>query len=135
MDKFVLITHEKMRFLLNRDEYKIYTNAVKVKAKFVTIQGSFIPLQILPSVFPFGVWYTNENERLANSGKRLCKLCLSIMEGDCKCWDGKTKKNAFIPPELPNNVKLLLVDAIKSFPKVTKEEIEEENLKENFLLN
>lgn len=138
MNNFVLITPEKVRLLISETEYKAYLKALNSKAKFIMIQQSLIPLQVLPTVFPFDTWYANENERLAMTGKRLCKLCLCIMSmyDSCPCWSEKGRneaKNAFKQPQLPESVKKLL-PTVKRFPQIG--EIEEENvlqLKEKFL--
>lgn len=138
MSNFVLTTSEKTRFLLSKEEYKAFLQAVKNKVKFVTIQGAFIPLQILPSVVPFHTWYFNETEKLAVSGKRLCKLCLSVMENRdvCACWPemGKDEKRiAFKFKEIAPKLFERLQSKIKDFPQLAEGEAEEADLKYRLL--
>lgn len=129
--KYILVTHDRLRFILDEGNYASFLKAIKNndKAYVVGKYKTVIPLHITPTVMPFEIWYAQENEKLAMSGKRLCKKCLSIMEfkDGCICWKMKKgeKKNAFIG-EVPQMAK----DAInkiaesKSFPKVSQLDVD-----------
>lgn len=138
MDKFILITHDKMRFVLTPQEYKGFMQAVTDKAQFVIIQGAFVGLQLLPSITPFPVWYAAETERLAVSGKRLCHLCACVMaiSDRCRCWPEMgvdADKNAFIAP-LPESIQKMLAGAVKPFPQVNPEDSKDDELRAKFHL-
>lgn len=115
MSDFVMITGLGYRFEINETERNAVLNAIEQGKKIVFLKrhNMAISLQLAPNIFPFNVWYTQENENLARSGKRLCKLCFSIMHAGsvCDCWEELSlgaKKNVFDPPELPQEVKKLL---------------------------
>jgi hypothetical protein len=105
MEVFVLTTPGKQRLLINEKEYKALLECLNKGEKFVVIQGHLISLAIAPAVSPFANWYATENERLANSGKRLCKKCLRQMDvlDKCTCWEIMSKgekQNAFKAPDI-----------------------------------
>lgn len=104
--KYILVTSEKARFFISQKEANAVLQSLEEKKKYVVIQGSIIPILIPPTVLDFGRWYATENDRLAVSGKRLCKICLKVMViGDgCICWERNMglKQQAFkaLPSEL-----------------------------------
>ena len=122
---YILTTANHQRLLINKNEYDGLIGALNEDKKFVVMQGHVISLALAPSVSPFANWYATEAERLAVSGKRLCKICLKIMgiSDKCGCWEvqglGK-KQDAFVA--LPDELKQLAHGAIKSFPKLTEED-------------
>lgn len=132
--QYVLITPNKMKLLLSQQENMAVQRAIVNNDKAVFVQGATISLNIVPEIYPVEIWYAQENERLANNGKRLCKKCLSIMNIDdkCTCWTEMSKgddKNAF-KSELPESVKgaVKQIAENKSFPKITELDIEQEKL-------
>jgi|SRR3990167_100354 len=137
---YVLITHDKTRLLLTQDQAKQVFEAIQAGEKYIIIQSQMIPLHIIPTVLEVEVWYTQENEKLRISNRRLCKKCLSIMDilDVCDCWEKKSKgykKNSFRQPVLPEEVLKLLREKAKvmEFPKLTAEDkaqIEAEDIKE-----
>lgn len=130
MQKYVLTTPEKQRLLISQEEYNGVIMALDTNKKYAVIQGHIIPLSIAPTVSPFANWYATENERLANSGKRLCRKCLKQMDifDKCPCWEvmGKgEQQNAFIASKLPQ-----LMSGWHKWPELTDEDrrqIDEEN--------
>lgn len=132
--KYVLTTHDKLRFILDDDNYSEFLKALQENSKAYVIKKykAVIPLHITPSVVPFEIWYAQENERLALSNHRLCKDCLCIMNifDKCKCWKEMgvgEEKNAFVG-KLPESVKLMLEQTVSpnGFPQVTNKEIYKE---------
>ena len=122
----VLITHDKLKFLLNTAECQLFLGAIKNNDKAFVLQrydNAVIPLHITPTLIPFEIWYAQENERLALTHHRLCKKCMSIMhiEDKCACWEsGKgEEKNAFVA-KLPEQVKKTLakIAETKAFREV-----------------
>jgi len=133
---YVLVSATKKRYALDDIEYQKVLKAIEDDDKAVMVQGSVIPLHITPEVMPFEVWFPQENERLALSGKRLCKKCLCIMDiqDKCSCWKEMGKgevKSGFQLPVLPENVKQAVkqIAKKKSFPKVVQADIDREELK------
>lgn len=123
---FVLITAQKQRLIISQKEYDALLDCLNKGQKFVVIQNHLMSLAIAPSVTPFASWYATENERLANSGKRLCRKCLKQMEimDKCSCWTvmGKGKiQEAFV---LSDEIKKFIADYSKKFswPKLLEEE-------------
>lgn len=130
MQKYILITHDKIKFILSEMEYKAIIQVIAAGKKQVMVQGELIPLNIIPSVVKFERWYAQENQRLALTNYRLCKKCLSAMRIDnvCACWDEKglgEDKNAFIEIDLPQSVKQIISGIAKSkqFPALSSEDI------------
>lgn len=140
--KYILITHDKLKFILDDENYEKFLEALAKNDKAFVIKKykTVIPLHITPTVVPFEIWYTQENERLALTHHRLCKKCLSIMaiEDKCTCWREQgtgEEKNAFVGI-LPESVKERLgkITESKSFPKLDnwdKGQIEVEEAKRN----
>lgn len=122
--QYILITAEKMRYAINESEKSAIFEAINNHESHVIVQGDMIPLQIIPTIVSFQRWWSNENEKLIVSGKRLCKLCFKIyyINDVCKCWSStlSKKQNAFnaLPDELPGVVKKAL-EAFKDFPQLT----------------
>jgi hypothetical protein len=122
--KYVLETQNKTRFLLSQKERDGVMKAISKKAKFVQLQGSLLPLQIIPTLTPFDKWYHAENMKLGAYGKRLCKFCLMPMDkmSGCPCWskNGGQEQDGFNPIELPENVKKSLAALAdgKAFPEI-----------------
>lgn len=122
MQKFVLVTSEKQRLLIDENEYKALVKAIDANKKYAIVQGFMIPLAIAPSISPFEAWYETETERLANSEKRLCKKCLKIMNiyDKCLCWEqqGTGREQHALKPILPDSVRERLseISAQKSMP-------------------
>ncbi len=123
MEKYILITAAKLKYILSEKEKQAVFTAISEKEKQVVIQGEMIPLHITPSVVKFERWYAQELERLALSGKRLCKKCLKIMDivDKCSCWEetgtGK-KQDAFIAP----TEQIKQITDKWSFPALTEED-------------
>lgn len=126
--KYVLITIDKIKYILNEKEKAGVFSAIQSGEKQIVIQGEMVPLHVTPAVILFSRWYAQELERLANSGKRLCKKCLKIMQIDdkCACWEemGKAvKQDAFIaPPEQTSG--------LFSWPKLTEADKEQIKIEE-----
>ena len=78
--------------IINQSEYDGLYLALEKGKKFAMLQNSIISLAIAPAVTPFEQWFVNENERLASFNKRLCKLCLSVIDAItnvCYCMSEK----------------------------------------------
>ena len=121
--EYVLITSDKIKYILDENEYKGAVEAIARNDKVIVLRGSVIPLHITPLITPFEVWFSQESERLALTHHRLCKKCFCIMAtgDDCTCWERSKgeNKNAF-GAQLPEMVKQTLkeIAAKKAFPKV-----------------
>lgn len=131
--EYVLITHDKLKFICSENEYKAVLNAIRNSEKFVVLQQSVVPLQITPTIVSFERWFAQENERLKLTNNRLCNLCFCIMNiyDKCACWaeQGKGKEqDGFLLENLPKSVIAKLHGTIKSFPKLTG--LEQNMLKE-----
>lgn len=133
---YVMITADKMRFLLSEQEYRSVVVAIAQNLKSIFIQQCTVSLAITPTVMPYEKWYAIENEKLFQSGKRLCRLCGSAMGmiGGCPCWhkNGDNEKNPYEVKKLPESLQKMLADMvkIKTFPALTeaeKEKVESEN--------
>lgn len=102
MERYVMFTGNKQRFLINEAEKKAIYEAVSNDEKKIIIQGELIPLQIIPEIVSFKRWVVNEENRLANFGKRLCRLCFNAMKDVCQCWPNQStgkEQNAFFLPK------------------------------------
>lgn len=95
---YVLTTGNGTRFLISEEESGIVFGAMKRNDKAVIIQGQLISLQIVPEIIKYDVWFAQENVRLGNQGKKLCKKCLGVVVigGFCSCKDGAQ----FAPPNV-----------------------------------
>ena len=71
MKTYILITSDKIKFILNETEKEGVIRAVAKGDKFVLLQDSMIPLTIPPVVIDAERYYAQENERLATMNKRL----------------------------------------------------------------
>ena len=117
-----MILPDKMKLLLNEEEKEAVIKAIQQGDSYVVLRGQMVSLQIIPTVLTFETWYTQENEKLALSGKRLCKKCLSIMaiSDKCACWEGGKgeERNAFKETPLPELVESAIkqITEKKSFP-------------------
>jgi hypothetical protein len=122
-NRFVLITPEKTKFILQDNERASVFAAIQAGEKQIILQNEMIPLHITPLIITFSRWYAQELERLALMEKRLCKKCLKIMaiQDKCDCWEhqGKGKEqDAFVAPaEMIKSI----ADKM-SFPKLTEAE-------------
>lgn len=133
--RYVLITSDRLKYILNEEENKKVVQAILRNDKAALIQDSVIPLHITPAITPFEVWYAQENERIALTGHRLCKKCLRTMEiqDKCTCWQEQGKgenKNAFKEPVLPESVHEAIKQMAdkKNFPQLSEiEKLEVEN--------
>jgi len=121
---YVMETIQKARYLLNEREKQEVYEAIAEHESHVIIQGDMIPLAATPSIMSFSRWWAKENERLAVSGKRLCKKCMKVMEmqDKCICWDSNLakKQDAFVA--LPEEVSRILHSKVRSFPKLTTQD-------------
>lgn len=102
MERFVMFTGNKQRFLINEVEKTAIIQAVSNDEKKIIIQGELIGLQIIPEIISFKRWVVNEENRLANFGKRLCRLCFNAMKDVCQCWPNQStgkEQNAFFLPK------------------------------------
>lgn len=101
MQKFVMTTGAKVKFLISERERNAVFEAVSQGEKKVIIQGEMVSLQIIPDVIRFERWVVNETQRLASFGQRLCKLCFNPMKDVCSCWpnQGGKKQQAFFLPK------------------------------------
>lgn len=138
--KYVLITHDKLKFIIDDENYMAFLKAIENNDKAFVIKKykAVVPLHITPTIIPLEVWYPQENQRLALTHHRLCKKCLSIMhiQDKCSCWEetGKDEdKNAFIQ-KLPDSVTEAVNEIAnkKTFPqldKFEKAEVEEQEKK------
>lgn len=133
---YVMITADKMRFLLSENEYKTVLKAISQKLKSIFLQKSTISLAITPTIMPYEKWYAVENEALFKVCKRLCRKCGSAMaiNDGCTCWQkfGSKEKNPYDTKYLPESIKKMLAEnfGIKSFPALTesdKQQVEIEN--------
>ena len=125
MGKYVMIMADKNKFILNEDEKVGVFDAVQNGESFVFLKGEMVSLQIIPTVITIERWWSQENERLAVSGKRLCKKCLGVMmiEDKCPCWEVQGRgeiKHGIETPLLPGTVKEAIQQVAdkKSFPKL-----------------
>ena len=124
--KFVLITSDKLKYIINEGEYNALLEAINRNDKAFIIRKykALIPLHITPSIAPLEIWYAQENERLALTHHRLCKKCLRIMliADKCVCWPktGKSEKGNAFMNELPPTLKNALAEIAsrKVFPKL-----------------
>lgn len=109
--KHVLITSEKMKFLISDEEKKAVVQRLLQKEKFVVLQGEVVPLAIAPTISTFDRWFAQENERLKTYSMKLCKKCLCArhVSERCQCWesDGAKLQHAF---GYGNSVKLISID-------------------------
>lgn len=121
--EYILITADKTKLLISKDQRDAVMTAINNNAKCAIIQDQVISLQIMPSIFTFDTWYTQENSRLSNTDRRLCRKCLNPMDifTGCKCWESngavKEKTHAFasvLPPELKRQL------LPKPFPDLTE---------------
>lgn len=94
---YVLITINGTRFLISEKEKISVYQAVANHEKSVIIQRQMIGLQAVPEVLEFPNWFAQENERLSNQRKKLCKKCLGsiLIENKCSCSDGVAPLNTF----------------------------------------
>lgn len=102
MERFVMFTSNKQRFLINQAERDAIIQSVSAGEKMIVIQGELISLQIIPEIVSFERWVVNEENRLANFGKRLCRLCFNAMKDVCQCWPNQStgkEQNAFFLPK------------------------------------
>lgn len=120
--KYVLITADKTKFIVSKEERDSVLQSVNSGAKAILIQDTLISLAIAPSVIPFDRWWAQQEDDLARSEKRRCKKCLRIFsaEGVCPCWEsgGGKERDAFVAPlkEL-QGIKLLGWPELTNFEK------------------
>lgn len=128
MKPYILTTVDKHKMLISGDERNAILAAVNSGEKAIVIQDCLISLAIVPEVMPFIRWFEQENDRLKNSQKRICKKCLGVMdiEVGCVCWDRNTSatKNPFILPESIRRQLGISSASMQSFPELTAFEIE-----------
>lgn len=121
---YVMITIQKMRYLLSEKEKNAVFDDIQDGKPCTVVQGEMIPLQAPPTIVSFPRWWAAENERLAVSGKRLCKKCLKVMDaaGSCVCWkqNGGEKQDAFVA--VPEEILKIVHAGAKSFPELTDED-------------
>jgi len=124
---YILYTHDKRKFIINETEKEAAFKAVMNSEKALFLHGEMIPLQIAPTIMKFERWYTQENERLAMTDRRLCKKCLSIMSifDSCACWEntGKGEEKNAIAGVLSESLNKLAES--KKFPALTEEDKED----------
>lgn len=125
MDRYILMTADKSKFVLNEKERETVFNAIQNGDAFVALRKEMISLQIIPTIITLERWWSQENERLAVSGKRLCKKCLGVMtiQDKCACWEVQGKgeiKHGIETPKLPGGIDESLKEIAnkKSFPKL-----------------
>jgi len=110
MQKYVMTTTDKTKFILSEEEKEAVFKAVlNGKQKQIVVQGQMIPINIAPTIITMERWWSQENERLALTHHRLCKNCLSIMhiQDKCPCWKTMGKgelKSGIEAPLLPQGV-------------------------------
>lgn len=97
-----MFTSNKQKFLINQSERDAILRSVAGGEKMIVIQGELISLQIVPEIISFKRWVINEENRLANFGKRLCRFCFNAMKDVCQCWPNQStgkEQNAFCVPK------------------------------------
>jgi hypothetical protein len=106
------------KFIITEEQKNGVMQALSSGLKVIEINGEIVPLAPVPSVVRFERWFTQENERLRLTGRRLCKQCFSVMEIEtgCTCWgrNGGKDKHAFV---LPQSVMSQL--SIRAFPELS----------------
>lgn len=101
-----MMTADKLRFILSEQERGLVLQEFNKGAKAVFVQDSLISLAIAPTITEYERWFAQENERLFERGKRLCKKCGSIMDVGfgCICWGkhGEYKSEPIRSSEVPD---------------------------------
>lgn len=134
MDKYIMILKNKEKMILSKKQKDAVFKAIENGKTYAIIGEEMISLQIVPTILKFERWYTQENQRLANFNKRLCKFCFGVMDviTGCTCWEknGGQKQDAIEGVKLPNSI----LDKFGEFPKLEDSNSTNLEAKENFLM-
>ena len=119
---YILTTRENHKLMITKKERDGIIEAMNDNQKAITVKDCLIPLAIPPEILPFETWYIQENDRLANFKKRLCKKCLSVMPVDCgcTCWKRNKEEDAN-PLAIPESIRKQL--QVRSMPEVSELDI------------
>ena len=115
-DMYVLITHDKTKYLITAEQRKEVLIAIDRGRKSTILggveDGDLISLQIQPTIRKFDRWVASENARLAEFNKRLCRKCYSVIDpSGCICWSKLCKRLPQVFANLePGNLPVLLAE-------------------------
>jgi len=99
-EKYIMVTHDKFKFLLTDEQYKVAVQSLMKGDKFLFIQDSMIPLSLAPTILPIQKWKDSENDRLATSSKRICNNCLSVRDNEsraCYTCSSRNREKELLP--------------------------------------
>lgn len=129
-----MILKNKERIILTPGQKNSIFDAVEKGKAYAIIGDEMISLQIIPTIFKLERWYSQENQRLANSNKRLCRFCFSSMDvmAGCVCWpkNGGVKQDAIEGVKLPS----WILEKFGNFPELNGPSLNELEEKEDFLM-
>lgn len=115
---FVIITSEKIRYLVSEKTRDDLFDAIQQGEKYYIVQGDMIPLNITPTVISIERFYQQECERLKSKGQKLCKRCLKVCDISCgcPCKESREKDDAFIASALPIQILNLVERKLSILP-------------------